>query len=238
VGGGELVRQYSEDFKKIFGVTDPSPLKNSPANVDDLLVVQAGSCPFDIELRGIAPGVTSFALADQEVKQFEARTGLSISQLHTFDSVRVVFEPWTLRKANLEFRSVVYECNLGKPHRLDWEGRFGDGWIGREATLHIVEDMRARPGLLRVRTIPYGWAVPIRVTLAGEKVQTIELNSKNLEETVSIDKLLPSRQGTIRITASKMWVLQEFQPESKEKRALSVRVDYEPGGPVRQEQKE
>jgi hypothetical protein len=228
VGGGELLQQYPEALKQLFGNTNPSPLQDSPPNEDDLFLVGSSSYPFDIELRGIGPYVTTRSASDQLVKRFEERTGLSMSELQTWHKEWTVYQPWTLRKAKLEFRSVVFRCKTALAYKLDWEGRFGDGWIGKEAALHITENPKTPPGQIRLRTEAYPWALPIWVTLAGEKVLKVELTNEHRDETVSIDKLLPARQGTIRIIASKTWVLKDFQPNSDETRALAVRVDYEP----------
>jgi hypothetical protein len=60
------------------------------------------------------------------------------------------------------------------------------------------------------------------------KVLKVEITYAHREEAVSIDKLLSARQGTIRIIASRTWLLKDFQHKTNETRALAVWMDYEP----------
>jgi hypothetical protein len=232
VGARDLIRPYSEATRKEFGVKDPSPLEKDPPNVDDLLVAQSCRCPFDIEVRGVTPHVTPHALADEEIRSFEGHTGLAASPRRVLGSAWTVFKPWSLKMDTLEFKSVICELKEGTLKRLVWEGRYSDGWIGREAALQIEEREKAPPGVLRFRTNAHPWAVPIRITITGETAQTIELDSTHLDRALSMDTILPSRRGKIQIAVSKTWVLQKYQPDSKEIRELGVQVDYEPGVPL------
>jgi hypothetical protein len=229
VGARDMIQNYPEDFKRLFGVADPSPLEKAPPSINDLLVVQSGRCPFEIGIRGITPMIASFSSADSDVHEFEAYSDLVASKRQVLDSVWTVFKPWSLKMDKLEFRAVIYECREGLLRRPIWKGRFADGWIGKMATLQISENKYRSPGLLRFRTLAFPWAVPIRITLSGDTIQTIALDSKHFDQTIRIDKVLLSRQGTIQIAASKTWVLKKFQPDSKEVRSLGVLVDYEPG---------
>jgi len=230
VGGGELLWQYPEALKQQYGTTAPSPLEGSPPNAGDLFLVESSSYPFNIYLRGIVPPVVTIAAADQLIKRLEERTGLTLAEFQSWHSEWSVYQPWTLRRAKLQFRSVLLKCSGALTYRIDWDGRFGDGWIGKEAAVHITEDQNTLPGRLHFWTVGLPWALPIQVTLTGDKVQRIELNLSHPDVEVSIDKLLAARKGTIRMTASRTWVLKDFQPKSVETRALAVLVDYKPGG--------
>jgi hypothetical protein len=133
------------------------------------------------------------------------------------------------QKTDSGIQSQTQDDDSRYPYAAKWEGRFPDGWIGKEATVHIFEDPSAHPGHLHIMTLSYKWAVPIRITLAGEKVLVAALDSGHLSENIGIAELLPKRRGTIRISASSTWVLQDHLPEAKDPRALAAILDYEPG---------
>jgi hypothetical protein len=231
IGARDLLRPYSKEAKKLFQPKDVSPLEKAPPAVDDLLVIRSGRCPFNIELRGVTPSSLSYSTADREVQFFKEHIGLGASKRGVLGSRWTVFRPWSLRMDTLGFNYDLYVLKEGFVKAV-WEGRFSDGWIGEKATLKIEENENISPGCLRFRTDVYPWSVPIRITITGTKVQTIELDSEHYDRSIGIDEILPSRKGSIEIVVSKTWVLQKFKLDSKEVRSLGVQVDYEEGSPV------
>jgi hypothetical protein len=111
VGGGELLQEYPDEVKRLFGPSRPSPLDFHPPTIGDLILTQASSYPFNIWVRGRGPHVTSIAIAEEKAAKLEERIGACLVKLRSWESEWVVYKPWTLQRSKLVFRSVLYKTS-------------------------------------------------------------------------------------------------------------------------------
>jgi hypothetical protein len=164
-------------------------------------------------------GKNIFAFVSQMEPQ---RIGPNDARLVTylFNKIKIAKKKESEKKTKLSMREDAASSES------PWEGRFADGWIGKEASLQVKTDPGQPAGRLRFRTVSYKWATPVDVIVKGEKTMKISLYPEHRDVTVGMDEILPARTGKISFVASKTWILKSYLSNSNDGRSLSVIVDF------------